>query len=100
MAEYRFEVVGERRNPYLDRVEYVVRVEHTGMPTPSRDVIAKYVVERLGLDPGKTVLMSIRTLTGMNVSEILIYYYPNGIDMSTLEPPDRGKVLGGGEEES
>jgi len=34
----------------------------------------------------------VETETGMNKAYALIYYYPNGIDFSQIEPPDRVKV--------
>ena len=96
----KIEVVEERRNPYLDRVETRLRIEHVGEPTPSRNDISRFIVDRLGYEPDKSLIAYIKTYTGMNVSEALIYYYPNGIDWSTIEPTKRGKVIRIGEEES
>ncbi len=87
-----FRVVSERENPYLDRVEYVIEISHEGDKTPSRRDIAKYLSETLSLDLSKALIMYIRTFSGMNKSESLVYYYPNGIDWSQIEPPDRDKL--------
>ena len=59
-----------------------------------------YVTNKFSLEPDKTLLLYIRTLYGENKSEALIYYYPNGIDWSTIEPTKRNKVIKIGEEES
>ncbi|HIQ13032.1 MAG TPA: hypothetical protein EYH44_01390 [Thermoprotei archaeon] len=95
-----FKVVYDRRNPYLDRVEVLLEVRHEGRPTPSRGDIARYIMDRLGYPLDKVLIASIETFTGMNKSEVLIYYYPDGIDWSTIEPVKRGKVIRIGEEES
>ena len=96
----KIEIVEERKNPYLDRVETILRIEHPASATPSREDISRFIVDRLGYEPGKVIIKYIKTFTGMNISEALIYYYPDGIDWSTIEPVKRGKVIRIGEEES
>ena len=96
----KIEIVSEKKNPYLDRVETILEVEHIGEPTPSKKDIANFIKDRLGYPLDKVLIASIKTPTGMNKSEVLIYYYPNGIDWSTIEPTKRNKVIKIGEEES
>jgi len=96
----KFEIVEEKKNPYLDRVECIIRIEHSGEPTPSKKDVSSFVLERLNYEPNKTLIAYIKTYTGMNVSEALIYYYPNGIDWSAIEPTKRDKVIKVGEEKS
>ncbi len=98
--EMNIEVAMERDNPFIDRREILLRIEHVGEATPGKKDIAKFLVERLGLEPDKTFIAWIKTYTGTNRSEALIYYYPDGIDWSTIEPTKRGKVISLGEEES
>ncbi len=94
------EIVYERKNPYLDRVETLLNVDHHGAPTPGKKEIADFIKDRLGYPLDKVIIAYIKTPTGMNKSEVLIYYYPNGIDWSTIEPTKRRKVIKVGEEES
>lgn len=94
------EILNEVENPYLDRKEIELKVLHEGEPTPKRVDVFKKVIERFSLDPSNTILISLKTVRGTNTSIALIYYYPNGIDWSTIEPVKRGKVIQIGEEKS
>lgn len=94
------EITKDVKNKFLDRREVEFIVKHERTATPKRIDVFKAVVDRLSLDPDKTVLIYIKTLLGTNMSKGLLYYYPNGIDWSTIEPPNRRKVREIGEEES
>lgn len=94
------EIIDDKENKYLDRREIILRINHPERPTPSRQEVLKYVLNRFSLDPEKTILMYIKTFYGENKSEALIYYYPNGIDWSTIEPTKRERVIKVGEEKS
>ncbi len=94
------EVISERDNPFLDRREYRLGFRHGGEATPSRETVVRHVVERMGLERDKVFVASLETYTGMGYTVATIYYYPNGIDWSTIEPSKRWKVKAGGEEES
>jgi ribosomal protein S24E len=93
-------LVSEKENPYMDRVEYILEVDHAGEATPKRVDIAEFLRSKLSLDLSKCLLVKISTVTGASKSHAFIYYYPNGIDWSQIEPVDRGKVVVVGEEES
>jgi ribosomal protein S24E len=95
-----FKVVAERDNKFLDRVEIEVEVEHSGSATPRREDIYRFVVDKLSLDASKCLIKKIVSGTGVARSRALIYYFPNGIDWSQIEPIDRGKVMVVGEEET
>ena len=92
-------VLRDEMNPFLDRREIELEIVHEGGATPKRIEVFKEVVKRFSLDPDKTLLMYLKTIRGTNKSQALIYYYPNGIDWSTIEPPKRRKVIKLGEEE-
>ena len=92
------EIIEDKLNKYLDRREIKVEIKHPSEPTPNRESVFKYVIERLSLKPENTIIMYIKTVYGENRSEALIYYYPNGIDWSTIEPTKRKKVIKIGEE--
>ncbi len=98
-GELDVEVVRDYFNKYLDRREIILHIKHLKQATPKRVDVLKYVIKRFSLDPDKTLLMYVKSLYGQNSSEALIYYYPNGIDWSTIEPPKRRKVIKIGEEE-
>lgn len=85
-------VLEERENPFLDRVEIKLEIDHFKASTPSKREVARYLKERLSIDPEKALIVRVETETGMNKAYALIYYYPNGIDFSQIEPPDRVKV--------
>ena len=93
-------VVSEKKNPYMDREEYILEIDHSGEATPKRRDIAEYLRDKLGLDLSRCILVKISTLTGASRSHAFIYYYPNGIDWSQIEPIDREKVMHIGEEKS
>lgn len=94
------EIVSEHDNKFLDRKEIEFIIKHEGEATPKRVEVFKQLIDKLSLDPDKSVLIYIKTLLGTSMSKGLLYYYPNGIDWSTIEPPNRGKVIKIGEEES
>ncbi len=96
----KLEIIKEVENPYLDRKEIEIKILHEGEPTPKRVDVFKSAVDRLSLDGDKTILISLETIRGTNTSVALIYYYPNGIDWSTIEPVKRNKVIQVGEEKS
>jgi ribosomal protein S24E len=88
----------ENTNIFLDRKEYKLLIIHEGEPTPKRIDVFKNIIEKLSLEPDKTVLIYLKTERGKNTTRALIYYYPNGIDWSTIEPFKR-KVMEIGKEE-
>lgn len=90
--DMKIEVLEEKVNPYLNRREILLEVFHKGQRTPSKREVSNILVDKLGLDPDKTMIMYIKTATGMNRSLIFLHYYPDGIDWSQIEPPDRGKL--------
>jgi len=94
------EVLEERENKYLDRIEIRLSIRHPRSSTPRREEVFNYIVNKFSLKPENTILMYIKTIYGENRSEALIYYYPNGVDWSTIEPTKRKKVMKIGEEES
>jgi len=94
------EIVKEQDNKFLDRKEIEFIIKHERETTPKRIEVFKQLIEKLSLDPDNSVLIYIKTLLGTNMSKGLLYYYPNGIDWSTIEPPNRRKVIKIGEEES
>lgn len=98
--EMNIEIVEERENPFIDRREILLRIDHLGEATPGKKEVLRFLVDRMGLEPEKIFIAWVRTYTGTNRSEALIYYYPEGIDWSTIEPTKRGKVIKLGEEES
>ncbi len=100
MLGLEIEIIKETDNKFLNRVEYEFIIKHEGGPTPSRVEVFKELVNKLSIDPEKSVLIYIKTLLGKNTSNGLLYYYPDGIDWSTIEPPHRRKVIKIGEEES
>lgn len=94
------DVVSDRSNLYLDRREIEIKIMHENEATPKRVDVFKSVVDKFSLDPKNTVLIKLETGRGTNISFALIYYYPDGIDWSTIEPIKRNKVISVGEEES
>ncbi len=95
--EYR--IIRDEINKFLDRREIELEIVHEGRATPKRVIVFKEIVEKFSLDPDKTILMYLKTMRGTNKSIALIYYYPNGIDWSTIEPIKRKKVIKLGEGE-
>ena len=92
------QVIRDDENPYLDRREIEIKIIHEKDATPKRFDVFKVITEKLSLNQKNTVLMKINTIRGSNTSIALIYYYPKGIDWSTIEPIKRNKVIEVGEE--
>ena len=90
----------ERENIFLDRRELIFSIKHDGGSTPSRREVFNHIVKEYSLKPENTLLMWVKTERGKNISRALVYYYPNGIDWSTIRPNIRKRVIFVGEEES
>ena len=93
-------VIRDEVNPYLDRREIEIEIIHENEATPKRIDVFKSVIDKFSLDPKNTILIKLETRRGTSISSALIYYYPKGIDWSTIEPIKRNKVIEIGEEES
>ncbi len=91
-------VVSDEDNPYLDRREIKIKIIHENEATPKRVDVFKSAIDKFSLNPKNTILIKLETRRGANTSFALIYYYPKGIDWSTIEPIKRNKVIEIGEE--
>lgn len=87
------EVVYDRFNPYLDRREIELKIRHEGGNMPKRSEVFNAAVRLFSLNPENTVLIRVEGLRGKAESRALIYYYPNGIVWSTIEPPKRRALM-------
>lgn len=87
------EVVYDRFNPYLDRREIELKIRHEESNVPKRSEVFNAAVRLFSLNPENTVLIRVEGLRGKAESRALIYYYPNGIVWSTIEPPKRRALM-------
>ncbi|MEM0056923.1 MAG: hypothetical protein QXH96_00345 [Candidatus Geothermarchaeota archaeon] len=89
----KIEVICDRFNPYLDRREIELRIYHEGSSIPKKSDVFNAAVRLFSLNPENTVVIRVEGLRGKAESRALIYYYPNGIVWSTIEPPKRKALM-------
>ncbi len=79
------EVVEEKRDPLLNRVEVKFRVKHNGA-TPSRKEVREKLVALRGSDPERCVVAGIYTGFGARESTVYFREYDSVADMLRVEP--------------
>lgn len=58
------EIVSERKNPYLSRVEVHFTVKYPGGPTPKREIVQGAIADMLGIKSEFVVIDSMKTVFG------------------------------------
>ncbi len=88
------EILQNRENKLVERVEVEFRVHHPGKPTPSRREVLEELAKKLGSDPELVVIRRISTPHGRTYSSCLAHVYKSKERMLSVEPRyilERGK---------
>ena len=80
------EIMEERENPVLKRIEVKMIIEHLDSPTPPRTEIKKLLKALKGYDENKMVVKEVRNIFGLGKDEVLIFVYEDEELMKKLEP--------------
>jgi ribosomal protein S24E len=76
----------ERYNPLLLRREVIFEADHTGAATPSRPEIAKRISALMNSRPESTVVVKLKTSTGLNLTKGVCHIYDSPQRTLQIEP--------------
>ena len=86
MSAFDLEIIDEKKNPLIDRVELKVKIEHFGKTTPNRLEIKSKIAAMKGSDEKLTIIKDIKTHFGSTSDIGTIYIYDNSQDLKYYEP--------------
>jgi small subunit ribosomal protein S24e len=72
---FNIEIIEEKKNPLIDRVEIKFRIDHFGRGTPDRLEIRKKIAAMKNSDEKMTIIRNIQTQYGQqyNIGHVNIY---------------------------
>ncbi|MBY8997811.1 MAG: 30S ribosomal protein S24e [Candidatus Thorarchaeota archaeon] len=81
----KIEILGERENKPLARMEVDFRVDHTGASTPSRADIRAKIVAQFDADSSAVIIKSLDTKFGAGITEGTARIYSDSDQMNRIE---------------
>jgi ribosomal protein S24E len=85
----KFEVVDHRKNPLIKRDEFMVSVDHSGRPTPSRSEMTVPLAKELKAEKDLLMIDEVMSVKGLHMSKVKAFVYHRKEDM----PKQRLEVL-------
>ena len=83
---FDIEILQEKKNPLIDRLELQVKINHFGKGTPNRLDIKKKIAAMKTSDENLTIVKKIKTHFGATEDLSKIYIYDNKKDLEFFEP--------------
>lgn len=83
---FEIEIIEEKKNPLIDRIELTFRVDHFGASTPNRLDIKKKISALQGSDEKLTIVKKLDTRFGVSYSIGKVYIYDNAKELQFFEP--------------
>lgn len=83
---FEIEILEEKKNLLIDRMEYKLRIEHFGTGTPNRLEIRSKIATLIQSNEKLTVVRNIKTHFGSAYSIGTVYAYENKEDLQFYEP--------------
>ncbi|MFX1574529.1 MAG: 30S ribosomal protein S24e [Promethearchaeota archaeon] len=83
---YNIEVIEEKKNPLIDRVELKFRIDHFGESTPNRLEVKKKIAATQGVDDKLTIIRKLNSHFGSSSTVGKAYIYENSKDLQYFEP--------------
>ena len=83
---FEIEIIEEKKNPLIDRIELTFRVDHFGASTPNRLDIKKKISALQGSDEKLTIVKKLDTRFGASYSIGKVYIYDNAKELQFFEP--------------
>ena len=83
---FDIEILQEKRNPLIDRIELQVKINHFGNGTPNRLDIKKKIAAMKSSDENLTIIKKIETHFGATEDITKVYIYDNKNDLEFFEP--------------
>ncbi|MEM0506813.1 MAG: 30S ribosomal protein S24e [Thermosphaera sp.] len=86
LDKYMGEVVEERYNPLIKRVEVVIRIGHPGEGTPSKGLLRIALSKHYGKPVEQVIIRSLETEFGVQVSRVEAHVYDDASRVKLFEP--------------
>jgi len=86
IGELLGEIVEERHNPLIKRMEVTIKVVHIGKSTPSRGLIRLSVAKYYNVDVDRVFVREIATEYGIGVSTVHVHIYDSVERAKQFEP--------------
>lgn len=83
---YKIEILDERKNPIIDRLEVEFKIDHFGGSTPNRMEIRDKIAAMKGGKIDFTIVKNIQTYFGTPSAIGKVYIYENKEDIEFYEP--------------
>ena len=83
---FEIEIIEEKKNPLIDRIELTFRVDHFGASTPNRLDIKKKIAASQGSDEKLAIVKKLKTHFGASYYLGKVYIYDNAKDLQFFEP--------------
>jgi ribosomal protein S24E len=83
---FQIEILDEKKNPLIDRVELKVKIDHFGNGTPNRLEVKKKIASMQGSNEKLTIIKDIQTYFGSTQDLAKIYIYENEKELEFFEP--------------
>ncbi len=80
------EVIEEKKNPLIDRVELKFRIDHFGESTPNRLEVKKKIAAMQGVEEKLTIIRKLDTHFGAFYTAGKAFIYENSKDLKYFEP--------------
>jgi len=85
-VQYQVKVLRDVENKVLNRRELILRVDHIGSRTPTRNEVRELVSSMFSAPANLIIVKSLKTLTGTNVSEAHVHVYKDEKSLEEIEP--------------
>lgn len=83
---FEIEITEEKKNPLIDRLELLLRIDHFGIGTPNRLEVKKKIAAMQGSDEKLTIIKDLKTYFGKFYTIGKVYIYENSKELQYFEP--------------
>lgn len=84
--EYAGEVIEEKYNPLIKRIELKIRISHIGKGTPSRGIVRKAIADAYNAEINRVYIRKIVSDFGWGVTNIEAHIYDSSERAKLFEP--------------
>lgn len=84
--DYLGEVVEEKYNPLIKRLELLIKLSHIGKGTPSRGVVRKAIAQAFNVDINRVYVRKIESEYGWGVTRVEVHIYDSPERAKMFEP--------------
>ena len=71
----KIEINDQKKNPLMNRDEYMISLDHAGKPTPSRQEILKEIASEVKAKEDVIIIDKIFNKAGISASDVVVFVY-------------------------